>query len=441
MKETTYRTGQAAQLLNCSTHVIRRLCESRLVTAELSHSNQWRVPLSEIERLKEEGIPPLPQLPADPSPHSPLPEKPAHASVPASPTPASMFESDDYEPDEVEMSDPVKAELSSLTVAETRLKRRRIELQQEEVEDSFRERQRREVEEQKRERARQEEAATKEARKRWADSWVTFAMTQVPVDCPPDLRLKAFKNVERLMSEVDMRQGADVLTQIVSAAVNEALLPYLRSKEVDRAVEDALSHLPSGARSYPVSRWQLTAKKQAYEAISRLPERSRFAEMVTAARLAIEPTIKEFEHHDAKEALLREMSFWRTWEATSEEREQATRTVRKALDSTDPGCTREVLQRVKKTALAPFEDTISARIEEEKQRRAVEDIANSNLYRLSEYLRTDYEFKSWSDRMVTEQELRPRLRDDLVERILAGKLTRDEVPEYIEEWVDDQLED
>ena len=57
MPDSYYRTGQAAAALGISSYAIRRLCAAGLVEAEFS-GKQWRIAVSEIERLKREGVPP-----------------------------------------------------------------------------------------------------------------------------------------------------------------------------------------------------------------------------------------------------------------------------------------------------------------------------------------------------------------------------------------------
>jgi len=61
MSEGYYRIGAAARLLGISPYHLRRLCEAQLVEGVLLPSGQRRVPVSEVERLLKEGIPPIPQ--------------------------------------------------------------------------------------------------------------------------------------------------------------------------------------------------------------------------------------------------------------------------------------------------------------------------------------------------------------------------------------------
>src|SRR5438876_9733700 len=61
MQPLYYSTGQAARQLGTTLAAIRVLCENRVVAAETTPGGQWRVPASEVERLKRNGLPPIPR--------------------------------------------------------------------------------------------------------------------------------------------------------------------------------------------------------------------------------------------------------------------------------------------------------------------------------------------------------------------------------------------
>jgi excisionase family DNA binding protein len=54
-------SGKAARALGANADAIRRLCAAGGIEAEITPGGQWRIPTEEIERLKEEGIPPVPK--------------------------------------------------------------------------------------------------------------------------------------------------------------------------------------------------------------------------------------------------------------------------------------------------------------------------------------------------------------------------------------------
>src|SRR5260370_38697655 len=69
MKPLFYSTGQVARQLGTSLATIRVLCENRAIAAETTPGGHWRVPASEVERLKRDGLPPIPRpLPTENSP-------------------------------------------------------------------------------------------------------------------------------------------------------------------------------------------------------------------------------------------------------------------------------------------------------------------------------------------------------------------------------------
>src|ERR1017187_8785696 len=59
MEPLFYSTGQVARQLGTTLATIRILCENRVIAAETTPGGHWRVPTSEVERLKRDGLPPI----------------------------------------------------------------------------------------------------------------------------------------------------------------------------------------------------------------------------------------------------------------------------------------------------------------------------------------------------------------------------------------------
>src|ERR1017187_4196417 len=59
MEPLFYSTGQVARQLGTTLATIRILCENRVIAAETTPGGHWRVPASEVERLKRDGLPPI----------------------------------------------------------------------------------------------------------------------------------------------------------------------------------------------------------------------------------------------------------------------------------------------------------------------------------------------------------------------------------------------
>src|SRR5258706_8890196 len=69
MQPLYYSTGQAARQLGTTLAAIRVLCENRAIAAETTPGGHWRVSASEVERLKRDGLPPIPRpLPTESAP-------------------------------------------------------------------------------------------------------------------------------------------------------------------------------------------------------------------------------------------------------------------------------------------------------------------------------------------------------------------------------------
>ena len=73
-------TGKAARTLGVTADAIRRLCEAGAIQAETTPGGQWRIPAEEVERLKEEGMPPVPK---------PMPGQGSRRGAPAASTAAA----------------------------------------------------------------------------------------------------------------------------------------------------------------------------------------------------------------------------------------------------------------------------------------------------------------------------------------------------------------
>src|ERR1039458_10352617 len=61
MQPLFYSTGQVARQLGTTLATIRILCENRAIATETTPGGHWRVAASEVERLKRDGLPPIPR--------------------------------------------------------------------------------------------------------------------------------------------------------------------------------------------------------------------------------------------------------------------------------------------------------------------------------------------------------------------------------------------
>jgi excisionase family DNA binding protein len=61
MQPLFYSTGQVARELGITLAAVRILCENHVMAAETTPGGQLRIPASEVERIKRDGLPPIPR--------------------------------------------------------------------------------------------------------------------------------------------------------------------------------------------------------------------------------------------------------------------------------------------------------------------------------------------------------------------------------------------
>jgi hypothetical protein len=155
------------------------------------------------------------------------------------------------------------------------------------------------------------EARAVEARQEWEAQWLREVLRQLPRDVPPELRLQVADVTRRELSDL-YRTSADHAEDIVEAtlraAVEQALYPWRRSKEAEKAADESLDQLPLFAKGSwgEVSEWELRAKAEALAAIAALPETATFQQMSAAARAVGKRVAKEYEHNEAQARAARE---------------------------------------------------------------------------------------------------------------------------------------
>ena len=273
MPESYYRTGQAAAVLGISSYAIRRLCAAGLVEAEFS-GRQWRIPVSELDRLKREGVPPIPGLTDDSAPRHQKPSPPLLAP----PSPAVVIAAEE-----------------SLT-AEHELRQLKLEREAVELRDFFAARG--EAERQRREQA-EREAVEAEERREWSNRWLAYGLRRGYWELP-ELDPEIARLVTVTLAGLSPKQPDFVVQRVLDGAIAKLLEPHVLRWKREHAVEEACTaySLPYGFRNDPA--WLLRARHAALAAVDGLPAGVTQAEMRSAAARAIEPLIAEFEQKETE---------------------------------------------------------------------------------------------------------------------------------------------
>jgi hypothetical protein len=413
-----YRSGQAARVWATSPHFVRRLCEARLVDAERSDSGQWKIPHSEVERIKKEGLP----------------------EIPSSVEPDDRKCQEKYSPPGNSLSVRARggAVRSAEAVVVTQSRRNRLEIDQdpEKTGTWFPEPQRVEVETRSREHQAQLDKAalarTEQDRIDWHDSWMATALRSLPWEAPPETRLVVRETVTDALAGLGPQHSWQVVDSLVRAAVAKALRPWNQERETARAIQAAQETLPWGAKdSFSPTLWQSRAQETAAAAIRRLPADSTFAEKLRVGSAAARQVTCDFEDHELRKRILRAAYLW---DVAPGERDEAQAAMQKKLEILPVGTSALALEKAREQTLVPFRES--------KKRKERVDLALAHIrnyvIELHQAGETDFE----SDWAISNfvQRLEQRFRPLLEQELLSDDLSHDELCELLEEWVDEALD-
>ena len=363
MVKTYLRTGQAAKELGVSSHHVRKLCEAGLIEDAEYTGKQWRIPLSEVEKLQREGIPSIPQA-----------AEPARHDITARSNPNSNGYASPCEGLPAEPSEDVIESAEDVVVTGNRLRKRKLDRELEETEDWFRDRDEREAartaaqEREEQEQYRQAEAAREH--REWSDRWTGYALDSLPNDCPREYRPDVHQEIEAVLATLHPDQPESTVQRIVDGAVEKALRPWKRVKEIEKAIERACDNLPFGMKYS--NEWKHRAARIAREAISNPRSGAALGEMENATSLALKPLVAEFEH---EEKITRAASsLWQHLPgATGDELHEAAETVAEALSEVSIGATDRQIEVARTEALAPIRQRITAREDIALRQRLIGD--------------------------------------------------------------------
>src|SRR5437879_5689545 len=209
MEPTFFSTGQAARQLGITQDRVRQLCEAGAVTAEITNGGQWRIAKPEIDRLKRDGLPPVPR----PLPGDSVRRTKSSNGLLAPPSPAVVSAAED------------------LAITENLLRQRRLELELAQVEDEFDEREQAETEHwEERERAEQARMAEEEAerlRRKRDDRWLGYALRCVPAGAEGE-EVKIHAAVRAALAGMDVTASDGVVRPVVDGIVARSLKPWRR---------------------------------------------------------------------------------------------------------------------------------------------------------------------------------------------------------------------
>ena len=432
MQPLYYSTGQAARQLGTTLAAIRVLCENRVVAAETTPGGHWRVPASEVERLKRDGLPPIPR---------PLPTE----SAP--PARNETVGRHGFDPELMaEPSDEVVSAADQVAITRSMLEKRKIDREIEETEDWFRERERQQLAAEAAGRQRIEVQQAEPRRLLWMQQWTQYALNSLPYGAQQEVEIEVHTMVQEALSVLQPSQPEAITRRLVDAAVRRALGPWTRKQEIERALKAGMNSLPwdvqFGSEFAPLKQ---RAWDAAVAAVRNVREEASYNEMETAVVQAVQPITREYEHQQTCQRIVRRIYIF---DVTREEEEAAKEAVRKALAALPIGAAATQLEKAEETALAPYKAAVAtrkekARLESEKQaqRSAVEFKVALQLDHIARYLAQEYDFDGGYSEMRREADrLRPLIRKALIDELLeAPDMSTEEIRESIEDHIDEGL--
>jgi len=405
------------------------MCENGVVAAETTPGGQWRVPAHEVERLKRDGLPPIPRpMPTedDPPESNGKPARPNHSELAVRP------------------SMEVASAQDLVAFMKATLEKRRIERDLEAEEDWFRERQRQQEAAAAVERERTEAMRGEQRRRQWMQEWIKYALDSVPFSARREVEIEVYSEVDAVLSNLETWQPEAIVRPLVDAAVRHALRPWQRNQDIQSAIDAAVCKLPWDVKNRPEhASSKMRAIDALAEAVRGLREQASREEMETATLLAVQPIIREYDHGQECERLVRRIYLF---DATTEEEETAKDAARKALAELPINASRKELEKAEEGALAELKAVVAWRKEaarQESQRKAQRETAewkvDLQLDYIACYLGREYVFDPGELRREAER-LRPVIRQTLIDEFLRkSNMSGTEIRHRIERLIDEDV--
>ena len=286
------------------------------------------------------------------------------------------------------------------------------------------------------------EAAERE-RHMWETKTISEALATLPRDVSPEGKAAASEALREALASLSPGEPRQLIEIAVSGAIAKALAPWRRAKEIEQAVEEAESSLPSQVPSnWSPTDFQFRYRAAADAAIRGLAADAPISQVRAAAHGEARRLAAELERGQAEERHRRSCSAlvqsWTTYWGTLEaDRDAAREAVANALARLPASSSQTELQKAADRALAPFlrRKEMTERAEEhlEHVRRYIEQLGAPD---------GEWDLGDYFERSKLVQQLKKKIRLPLIEALLAGEIEDQADAEgFIEDEVDGELED
>jgi hypothetical protein len=279
------------------------------------------------------------------------------------------------------------------------------------------------------------ETMARHRRQQWETSWLDYALKSLPSDAPRSLELDVHQVVADLLPKLDAQQPEQLTKRLVQAAIDNALQPWHRHKEIEKIIQQARHQLPALARSWTSTpnEWDARAMRAAANAIAQFGKDTPLAEIRAAAVEAGNKVRAEYEAWKAGEDHRQTCEQMVRWVSDGDDAREA---VRQALEKLPVGATRAEMESARHAALVPFRAAATAASDADRYLRHVHDY-------IEEVGNEDtgvWDLGGWSKRYDLAKKLEIKLRPVLIRKLSEKPLDENEAHEFIEEWIGRELE-
>jgi hypothetical protein len=309
--------------------------------------------------------------------------------------------------------------------------------QAEEHAQAQRQRQQIRLEEARQAEAREQAALETEARHRrhqWEICWLDCALKLLPSDVPHSFELDVHQVVADLLPKLDAQQPEQLTKRLIQAAIDRALQPWHRRKEIEKIIEQARNQLPPLVRSWTSApnEWDARAMRAAADAIAQLGDETPLAEIRAAAVEAGNKVRAEYEAWKASEDHRLACEQIVQWVYDGDAREA----VRQALEKLPVGATRTKMENARDAALAPFRAAKKAATDADRHLLHV----HAYIEQFGDEDTGEWELGEWSERYELAKRLTIKLRPILTRWLTDEPLDDSQARRRIEKWIVRELE-
>jgi len=302
-----YSTGQTARLTHVSQAKVRRWCNDGLIDCSLTNGGHFRIPASAIDHIQKHGEPELPRR---------------STNVRESARPRNRGGLDGLPPDLYgEPSDRLVSAVEDVKLAENLVRRRRVELEGELLEDQFRERNQRRAAEEREHQRELAETERKEERQRWIQAkldwtfkprssepgWENFdiacqlsgipqrSAAGLPMNAPTEVKAKIATNVLQLIQTDAARVlPEELLNEQIRAVVGSVLAEQHRYEQEKQdatlmALVEIVAH--RNARDAQLTARNLDAIANAAKLVN-VPQPAAAAERIQTTSSPVPPPVE-----------------------------------------------------------------------------------------------------------------------------------------------------